>query len=185
MRKRDRTSGKQTDGECTEQGENVMSEENVRVCEELIALLKEKKASISTAESCTGGLIAASLVGIAGASEVFGAGFVTYANEAKERLLGVSHETLQRYGAVSEQTAREMAEGAAREGRAETSIATTGIAGPGGGSAEKPVGLVFIGSCAFGKVQVKEYRFSGNREEIRQAAALAGLKQLRDMLSGK
>ena len=162
-----------------------MSEENVRVCEEIIALLKEKSAFVSTAESCTGGLIAASLVGVAGASEVFGAGFVTYANEAKEKLLGVSHETLERYGAVSEQTAREMAEGAARQGEAETSIATTGIAGPGGGSEEKPVGLVYIGSCSFGKVKVVEYRFSGNREEIRQAAALAGLKQLKDMLSGE
>lgn len=162
-----------------------MSEENVRVCEELIRLLKEKNASVSTAESCTGGLIAASLVGVAGASEVFGAGFVTYANEAKEKLLGVSHDTLEKYGAVSEQTAREMAEGAARQGEAKTSIATTGIAGPGGGSTEKPVGLVYIGSCAFGEVKVAEYHFSGNREEIRQAAALAGLNQLKGMLSGE
>lgn len=162
-----------------------MSEDNVRVCEELIGLLKEKKASVATAESCTGGLVAASLVGVAGASEVFGAGFVTYANEAKEELIGVSHETLENYGAVSKETAREMAEGAARHGKAETSIATTGIAGPGGGTAEKPVGLVYIGSCAFGEVKVVKYIFTGDREAVRQAATLAGLKQLKDMLEEK
>ncbi len=159
-----------------------MSGDDVNLCENLVALLKEKKALVATAESCTGGLVAASLVSVAGASEVFHAGFVTYANEAKEKLIGVSHETLERYGAVSRHTAREMAEGAAREGGAETSIATTGIAGPGGGSAEKPVGLVYIGCCAFGEVLVKKYQFSGNREEIRQAAAAAGLKQLKEML---
>lgn len=159
-----------------------MAGEDMRICEELVALLKEKKALVATAESCTGGLVAASLVSVAGASEVFHAGFVTYANEAKEKLVGVSHETLEKYGAVSGQTAKEMAEGAAREGEAETSIVTTGIAGPGGGSAEKPVGLVYIGCSAFGEVLVKKYQFSGNREEIRQAAALAGVRQLKEML---
>ncbi len=159
-----------------------MSEENVRICEELIALLRKRGAFVATAESCTGGLVAASLVGVAGASQVFGAGFVTYANEAKETLIGVAHETLERYGAVSEETAREMAEGAARCGKAEASIATTGIAGPGGGTEEKPVGLVYIGCFAFGRVKVMKYNFSGEREAIRQAATLAGLKQLKKML---
>lgn len=159
-----------------------MISEDMCICEELVALLKEKQALVATAESCTGGLVAASLVSVAGASEVFHAGFVTYANEAKERLIGVSHETLEKYGAVSGQTAKEMAEGAARAGESETAIATTGIAGPGGGSEEKPVGLVYIGCFAFGEVFVKEYRFSGNREEVRQAAALAGLRQLKEML---
>lgn len=159
-----------------------MSDETMCICEELIGLLKEKKALVSTAESCTGGLVAASLVSVAGASGVFHAGFVTYANEAKEKMLGVSHETLEKYGAVSKQTAEEMAKGAAREGEAETSIATTGIAGPDGGSREKPVGLVYIGTCAFDEVLVRKYQFAGNREEIRQAAAAAGLKQLKEML---
>lgn len=159
-----------------------MSGKDMRICEELIALLKEKKALVSTAESCTGGLVAAALVNVPGASEVFHAGFVTYANEAKEKLIGVSHETLEKYGAVSAQTAGEMAKGAARAGEAETSIATTGIAGPGGGSAEKPVGLVYIGCYAFGEVLVKKYQFTGNREEIRQGAVATGLKQLKEML---
>jgi PncC family amidohydrolase len=159
-----------------------MTEENILICRELIALLKERKAWIATAESCTGGLIAASLVGISGASEVFGSGFVTYANEAKERLLGVQHETLAQYGAVSPQTAKEMAEGAVRNGKAQTSIATTGIAGPGGGTAEKPVGLVYIGTCAFGSVKVERYQFSGDREAVRQSTVLAGLRQLKTML---
>lgn len=159
-----------------------MSEETGQICEELLLLLKRKNALVSTAESCTGGLVAASLVNVAGASEVFHAGFITYANEAKEKMLGVSHETLEKYGAVSRQTAEEMAKGAAREGGSETSIATTGIAGPGGGSQEKPVGLVYIGTCAFGEVLVKKYQFKGSREEIRKAAAAAGLKQLKEML---
>lgn len=162
-----------------------MSDENIRVCEELIALLKAKGAWVATAESCTGGLVASSLVGISGASEVFGAGFVTYANEAKEALIGVSHETLEKYGAVSEETAREMAQGAARCANAETSIATTGIAGPGGGTDKKPVGLVYIGTSAFGKIKVGKYNFSGDREAVRQAATLAGLTQLKEMLEAE
>lgn len=162
-----------------------MAGEDTHVCEELVALLKEKGALVATAESCTGGLVAAGLVGVAGASEVFHAGFVTYANEAKEKLLGVSHGTLEEYGAVSSQTAGEMAAGAAREGEADTAIAITGIAGPGGGSTEKPVGLVYIGCYAFGEVLVKQYQFPGNREEVRQAAAAAGIKQLKHMLENK
>lgn len=154
----------------------------MQICEELVALLKEKKALVATAESCTGGLVAASLVSVAGASEVFHAGFVTYDNEAKEKMVGVSYKTLEKYGAVSPQTAEEMARGAAREGGADASIATTGIAGPGGGTKEKPVGLVYIGCTAFGEALVREYQFTGNREEIRQAAVNAGLRQLKELL---
>ena len=112
--------------------------------EELVEILTKKQYKITTAESCTGGLVAATIVNVSGASEVFQAGFVTYANEAKEKELGVKSETLQTYGAVSEKTAKEMAIGCAAHAKAQVGISTTGIAGPGGGTAEKPVGFLSI-----------------------------------------
>ena len=118
-----------------------------------------KHLTVTTAESCTGGLIAGTLINAAGASDVLNEGYVTYSNEAKERLVHVSHETLERYGAVSAQTAQEMAEGAARAAGADAAVSATGIAGPGGGSVEKPVGLVYIGCCLNGRTVVKECRF--------------------------
>lgn len=102
---------------------------------------------------------------VAGASDVLNEGYVTYSNEAKERLVNVRHETLEKYGAVSEQTAREMAEGAATAADADAALSATGIAGPGGGTKEKPVGLVYIGCYLKGKTTVKECRFEGNRME--------------------
>ena len=128
--------------------------------ETVVELLAEKGFHITTAESCTGGMIAGTLVNVAGASEVLNEGYVTYSNEAKERLVRVSHQTLEQFGAVSEQTAREMAEGAARAAKAEAALSATGIAGPGGGTAEKPVGLVYIGCYLNGKTTVKECRFT-------------------------
>lgn len=113
--------------------------------EVVVDLLAERKLHVTTAESCTGGLIAGTLVNVAGASDVLNEGYVTYSNEAKERLIHVSHETLETYGAVSEQTAHEMAEGAAKAANADAALSATGIAGPGGGTEEKPVGLVYIG----------------------------------------
>ena len=101
--------------------------------ETVVELLAEKNYTVTTAESCTGGLIAGTLVNAAGASDVLNEGYVTYSNEAKERLAGVRHNTLERYGAVSEQTAREMAEGAAKAAGADAALSATGIAGPGGG----------------------------------------------------
>ena len=121
---------------------------------------QKKGFHITTAESCTGGMIAGTLVNVAGASEVLNEGYVTYSNEAKERLVRVSHQTLEQFGAVSEQTAREMAEGAARAAKAEAALSATGIAGPGGGTVEKPVGLVYIGCYLNGKTTVKECRFT-------------------------
>ena len=106
--------------------------------EVVVDLLAERKLHVTTAESCTGGLIAGTLVNVAGASDVLNEGYVTYSNEAKERLIHVSHETLEAYGAVSEQTAHEMAEGAARAANADAALSATGIAGPGGGTEEKP-----------------------------------------------
>lgn len=150
--------------------------------EQVYLLLREKGYTVCTAESCTGGLAAAKIVNIPGASEVFETGYITYANEAKERLLGVKSSTLHRYGAVSEQTAREMAEGAVRASGSRCSIVTTGIAGPDGGTAQKPVGLVYIGCCINEKTTVREYRFQGSRSKIREDAAQAALELLAECL---
>jgi nicotinamide-nucleotide amidase len=141
---------------------------------------KMRSLKIATAESCTGGLVAAALTDIAGSSEVFDRGFVTYSNEAKMEMLGVPAGTLAAHGAVSAETARAMAQGALAHSAADISVAITGIAGPGGGSAEKPVGLVHF-ACASrdrGVIHV-ERRFGPlSRTEIRQAA----LDQALDML---
>lgn len=139
--------------------------------EELVEILTKKQYKITTAESCTGGLVAATIVNVSGASEVFQAGFVTYANEAKEKELGVKSETLQTYGAVSEKTAKEMAIGCAAHAKAQVGISTTGIAGPGGGTAEKPVGLVYIGCAVRSNVYVEKNVFSGDRQQVRKQAA--------------
>lgn len=139
--------------------------------EELVEILTKKQYKITTAESCTGGLVAATIVNVSGASEVFQAGFVTYANEAKEKELGVKSETLQTYGAVSEKTAKEMAIGCAAHAKAQVGISTTGIAGPGGGTAEKPVGLVYIGCAVRSNVYVEINVFSGDRQQVRRQAA--------------
>ena len=149
--------------------------------ETVVELLAEKGFHITTAESCTGGMIAGTLVNVAGASEVLNEGYVTYSNEAKERLVRVSHQTLEQFGAVSEQTAREMAEGAARAAKAEAALSATGIAGPGGGTAEKP-GLVYIGCYLNGKTAVKECRFTGNRMENRLHTVETALEMLKERL---
>ena len=145
-------------------------------------LLEQKKLHVTTAESCTGGLIAGALVNVPGISKWFGDGYVTYSNEAKERLLGVSHETLETYGAVSEQTAREMAEGAAKAADADVSVVSTGIAGPDGGTAQKPVGLVYIGCFCKGTVRVERHLFVGDRAQVRTQSVQAALLLLKMML---
>lgn len=133
----------------------------------VVSMLREKGYTITTAESCSGGMIAGRIINVPGASEVFNEGHITYANEAKMKYLGVKAETLEKYGAVSEHTAYEMAEGAAKLSGADVAVAVTGIAGPDGGTVEKPVGTVFIGCCVAGAVTVKKYLFKGNREKIR------------------
>ena len=150
--------------------------------EEVVELLARKHLTVTTAESCTGGLIAGTLINAAGASDVLNEGYVTYSNEAKERLVHVSHETLERYGAVSAQTAQEMAEGAARAAGADAALSATGIAGPGGGSVEKPVGLVYVGCCLNGRTVVKECRFNGSRMENRLRTVETALTMLREQL---
>lgn len=142
-------------------------------------LLCKSNLTISTAESCTGGMIAAKLISYPGISTVFLEGAVTYSNESKIRRLGVKKETLDKYGAVSEKTAIEMAIGIAKESGSNISIVTTGIAGPGGGTAEKPVGLVYIGLYINGTVKVNKYVFEGNREMVRITATMTALDMLR------
>lgn len=153
-----------------------------------VEVLKKQGLTITTAESCTGGLVAGRLISIAGASDVFGRGFVTYSNEAKEEELGVKPATLEQYSAVSGETVIEMAEGAAAHGKAESAIAVTGLAGPGGGTPSQPVGLVYIGVYLKGIVYWQEYHFHGTRSEIRELAVVNSLNLLlsvfEEMLTG-
>ena len=145
-------------------------------------LLLEKGKTLAIAESCTGGMIASVLVEYPGISEALLEGCVTYSNEAKMRRLGVKAETLERYGAVSTETAAEMAEGIARTSGADIGLATTGVAGPDGGTPEKPVGLVYIALHLNGETKVKAFHFAGKRNKIRERAAYTALDWLRRAL---
>ena len=133
------------------------------------------KMLVSSAFIC---LVAGTLVNADGISEVFKESYVTYSNEAKHKLLGVKKETLEKYGAVSRQTAAEMAEGAVRAAGADASVVTTGVAGPGGGTEEKPVGLVYIGCCVKGRTIVKRCFYGGNRQGVRHSAVKEALEIL-------
>ncbi len=136
-------------------------------------------AMLATAESCTGGLVAASLTAIAGASAVLDRGFVTYTNAAKSELLGVDPRLIAEHGAVSEPVARAMAEGALARSRAQLAVAVTGIAGPGGGSAQKPVGLMWLGCARAGRPTiVARHDFAGDRSAIRRRAVAEALAML-------
>lgn len=146
--------------------------------EQIVDLMCEKKVTLATAESCTGGMLASRIIDVPGVSDVFKAGFVTYANEAKQNLIGVKEETLAQFGAVSEQTAKEMVLGAIKAGKADMAVATTGIAGPGGGTKEKPVGLVYIACGSADDIVVERCFFDGNRKEIRQASVEHALGML-------
>ncbi|NFG63069.1 MULTISPECIES: competence/damage-inducible protein A [unclassified Clostridium] len=159
--------------------DNIYSINNETIEEALGKMLINKGLTLASAESCTGGLIASKLVSYPGISEVFMEGAVTYSNEAKIRRLNVKKETLDKYGAVSEQVAIEMAEGISKTSKTDIGIATTGIAGPGGGTAEKPVGLVYIGICINGKAYAKRYVFKGNRAKVRNSATIAALDMIR------
>jgi nicotinamide-nucleotide amidase len=140
---------------------------------------------LTTAESCTGGLVAAALTAIAGSSDVVERGFVTYTNEAKEQLLGVPRLALLSYGAVSEPVARAMAEGALRESLADVAVSVTGIAGPGGATSDKPVGLVHFGVARRGRETLSErHIFTGDRDSVRAAALDKALALLRDAVDG-
>ena len=149
------------------------------LAEEVVELLKMDELTVTTAESCTGGLVAARLVDVPGVSEVFKQGFITYSNKAKRKLLNVKKTTLKEFGAVSEKTAREMAKGAILASGADAAIATTGIAGPDGGTEEKAVGLVYIGVSVRGQMYVEEYHFEGERSEVRESTVQAALALLK------
>ncbi|MDD6037903.1 MAG: CinA family protein [bacterium] len=155
----------------------------VDLASEIVHLLAEKKYRITTAESCTGGLIAGTLVDVPGISEWFQEGYITYSNEAKTKLVGVSADTLATYGAVSAQTVEEMAKGAAMHANAQVAIAASGIAGPGGGTDEKPVGLVYLGCYCDGMVISERHQFMGDRSSVRNQSVMAALKLLHQMLS--
>ncbi|MDO6593422.1 nicotinamide-nucleotide amidase [Neptuniibacter sp. 1_MG-2023] len=141
----------------------------------------EKKVMIATAESCTGGWIAQEITAVAGSSEWFDRGFVTYSNQSKHEMLGVSEHTLAQYGAVSEEVVIEMAEGVLLNSSAQLSVVTSGIAGPGGGSAEKPVGTVWFAWAVHDKpTRTAVFQFNGDRESVRKQAvrvALEGILQ--------
>ena len=148
--------------------------------EEVVAkMLVENNLKIAVAESCTGGMVSASLINYPGISSVFMEGCVTYSNEAKMKSLGVKKETLDVYGAVSDNCAKEMASGVAARYNTNIGIATTGIAGPGGGTDEKPVGLVYFGIYINGKVITKKYVFNGDRQGVRERATRTILNDLR------
>ena len=153
--------------------------------ETLVSLLRSKGKTVSTAESCTGGLIGASITDIPGASEVFLGGVVSYSNDAKEGILGVSHSVLIEHGAVSEQTARQMVEGSMRLFDSDYAVAVTGIAGPGGATPEKPVGLVYIAVADGPRTVVTRNVFKGDRQAVRESTVREACSLLIDMVEGR
>ena len=161
-------------------GDNVYSvreEETLEMA--VVKLLQKHELTVTTAESCTGGLLAGRLVNVPGASEVFREGFITYSNKAKRKYLDVNKSTLIKYGAVSSETAREMAIGGVFAADCDVCVAVTGIAGPDGGTEEKPVGLVYIATYMKEKVTVKKFQFKGNRAKVREQAVVRALDLLR------
>lgn len=146
--------------------------------------LRAKRLKLAVAESCTGGWIAKSVTDVAGSSQWFDRGFVVYSNRAKTDLLGVAAQTLLQFGAVSEQVAIEMAQGALAHSHADLALAVTGIAGPDGGQADKPVGLVWLATRRRGAAVVaSEHRFAGDRDAVRRQAVAFGLQRLIEQVS--
>ena len=161
-------------------GENIYTFKEKETLEEVVVgQLLKKGLTLTTAESCTGGLLAGRIVNVPGASNVFREGVITYSNDAKIKSLKVKEETLMNYGAVSEETVREMAIGGALLASADICVSITGIAGPDGGTEDKPVGLVYIACVVKEKLVVKKYNFRGSREKIRDYAVLSALDLLR------
>ena len=161
-------------------GEAVYTtDEKETLTDVVVKLLKKHELTVTTAESCTGGLLAGTLVGVPGVSEVFREGFVTYSNKANRKLLDVSKSTLKKYGAVSAQTAKEMAKGGVFATDADICVAITGLAGPDGATPEKPIGLVYIACYMNDKVHVEEFRFKGDRQKIRERSVVQALDVLR------
>lgn len=159
-----------------------MNHRDLSIEEEVVALLMNREFTITCAESCTGGLLCASLVNVSGASTVLKSSLVTYAEEAKKELLGVRETTLENFGVVSEETALEMAKGAAGFAKADVALSVTGVAGPGGGTEEKPVGLVCIGCYVQGKTEVRTYVFRGDRLQVRKQSVQKALELAKECI---
>ena len=152
------------------------------IARKLGAALKAQGLKLVTAESCTGGWVATALTAIPGSSDWFERGYVTYSNEAKREDLGVAEQTLRRHGAVSEQVVREMAAGALERARAQVALAITGVAGPTGGTADKPVGLVCFAWAHGSKITSETRRFDGDRESVRRQSVLHALERATELL---
>ncbi len=155
---------------------------DIEKVEYLVKLLKEKDFHISACESCTGGMFISTIIDVTGSSAVVNESYITYSNEAKVRLLGVSSETLETYGAVSHETAFEMAKGLYEKIDSDVVVSITGLAGPDGGTIEKPVGLCFIGINIKGNIKVFKINNSGTRFEIREKTVLYCIEELKILL---
>jgi nicotinamide-nucleotide amidase len=156
----------------------VFDPETLALAENVLAICRARGWHVATAESCTGGLVAAALTAIPGASEVVERGFVTYSNRAKIELLGVLPETIAEHGAISAETAAAMARGAVLRSGVDLAVSVTGLAGPGGGTPQKPVGLVYLGVATVEGCRVERRVFAGDRAEIRRAALVEALQML-------
>lgn len=155
------------------------TDENTTLENAIVDLLVANKLTVSTVESCTGGMIAARLINVPGVSDVFKMGHITYSNKAKKKILGVKKRTLEKHTAVSAEVAQEMVKGVEMVSKADVCVSVTGLAGPDGGTAKKPVGLVYIACSVKGNVTVQEYQFNGNRAKIRENATASALTLMR------
>ncbi len=155
------------------------TEEKVALENAVVDLLVANNLTVSTVESCTGGMVAARLINVPGVSDVFKMGHITYSNKAKKKILGVKKRTLEKHTAVSAEVAKEMVKGVELVSKADVCLSVTGLAGPDGGTAKKPVGLVYIACSVKGNVTVQEYHFNGNREKVRENATAAALTLMR------
>ena len=165
-------------------GAHVYGEDDTTLEDAVVALLRERRQTVATAESCTGGTLAGRLTNVAGSSEVFETGVITYSNDAKVDLLKVPQAIVGAFGAVSPEVAKSMAERVRELAGADFGISITGIAGPGGGSAEKPVGLVYIGLATAGGVRATRNLFTGTRADVRLRSTQVALGMLREVLLG-
>ena len=157
--------------------------DNTKLLQEVAEVLKQQGLTVATAESCTGGLLSHTLTNISGSSEYFKLGIISYSNQSKTDLLGVQEQTLINYGAVSEQTAKAMAVGVKNRSNVDIGVSTTGIAGPSGGTKDKPIGLVYIAIATPTTIEVKQYRFSGSRLEHKEHTVNAALELMLQYLT--
>jgi nicotinamide-nucleotide amidase len=162
----------------------VFDRETLDLAVSVLALCRARGWHVATAESCTGGLVVAALTSIAGSSDVVDRGFVAYSNDAKMELLGVPEATLATHGAVSAETALAMAQGAVARAGVDLAISITGVAGPGGGSAEKPVGLIYLGLATKTGDSTERHIFPGDRDAIRRAAMIRALELMKEEAQG-